>query len=99
MDNFQNCDSYITVGYDVAQTIGLRLPTAAAEARARFRICGICGAQCGTGVGLLSVLRIRLPSIPPIAPHSSSSSSSLSGADTVGHLMDPVLVGSVPLHP
>jgi hypothetical protein len=43
------------------------LPTAAARVRVRAA-CGVCGAQSGTGTGLLRVLRFPLPIIPPISP-------------------------------
>jgi hypothetical protein len=53
---------------------GRRLPTAAARVRSQDRSSGICGGQCGTGVGFLRVLRFPLPIlIPPTALHSSSS--------------------------
>jgi hypothetical protein len=61
-------------GRVIAQAVSRRLPTAVARARARIRLCGICGGQSGTGAGFLRVLRFPLPIvIPPIAPQSSSS--------------------------
>jgi hypothetical protein len=62
------------VGRAVAQAVSLWLPTAAARVGTRGRSCGICGAQSGTGVGFLRVLRFPLPIfIPPVAPQSPSS--------------------------
>jgi hypothetical protein len=57
-----------------------RLPTTAAWVRARVGLCGICGAQSGTGAGFLRVLRFPLSiRISPIASQPSSS-----GAGTIG---------------
>jgi hypothetical protein len=56
-----------------AQEVSRRLPTAAVRVRTQVRPCGISGAQNGTGVGLLRVLRFPLLIlIPSTAPHSSS---------------------------
>jgi hypothetical protein len=54
-----------------AQAASCWLPTAAAWVRFRFRSCGICGEQSGTGSGFLRVLWFPLLIIPLIAPHSS----------------------------
>lgn len=50
--------------------VSCRLATAEARVRARVRSCIICGGQSGTGAGSLRVLRLPLPIIPPMAPHS-----------------------------
>jgi hypothetical protein len=63
----------IGLGRFIARAVSRRLPTAAARVRERVRSCGICGGQSGTAAGFLRVLNFPLPSIPPIAPHSSSS--------------------------
>jgi hypothetical protein len=58
-----------TSGRAIAQAVSRRLLTAAARFRTRFRSCGLCGGQSGTGAGFLRVLRFLLPiRIPPIAP-------------------------------
>jgi hypothetical protein len=54
----------------------------------QVRLCGICGAQSGTGTGVLRVLWFHLPIIPPTAPHSSSS-----GAGTVSQTVAAVPSG------
>jgi hypothetical protein len=38
-------------GRAMAQAISRRLLTAEAQVRSRFRVCGICGGQSGTGTG------------------------------------------------
>jgi hypothetical protein len=58
---------------DIVQVINRELPTAAARVRAQFRLCWICGEQCGGGVGFLRDLRFLLPIlIQPNASHTSS---------------------------
>jgi hypothetical protein len=60
-------------GRAIAQAVSGRLPTAAAQVRARVRSCGIYGGQSGTGAGFLRVLPFPLPiRILPFAPQSSS---------------------------
>jgi hypothetical protein len=61
-------------GRVIAQAVSRRLPTTAAQVRARVWSCGNCGGQSGVGAGFLRVLRFPLPIfIPPIAPQSPSS--------------------------
>jgi hypothetical protein len=60
-------------GRAIAQAVNRRLPTSSAPVPAQVRSCGICGGQCGTGVGFLRVLRFPLPILIPLtAAHSSS---------------------------
>jgi hypothetical protein len=60
-------------GRAVAQAVSRWIPIAAAWVRAWVRSCGICGRQSGTGTGFLQVPQFSLPSMAPIASHSSSS--------------------------
>jgi hypothetical protein len=48
-------------GLSVAQAVSRRLPTEAVRVQSRFKSCGICSGQSGTGAGFLHVLRIPLP--------------------------------------
>jgi hypothetical protein len=62
------------LGRAIAQAVSRRLPTAAAQLRARVWSCGICGGQSGAGAEFLRVLRFPLQFfILPIAPQSPSS--------------------------
>jgi hypothetical protein len=51
------------------QAVSSHIPTAVARVRAQARLCGICGAQIGTGVGFLLVL-----SVSPANSHSTDCS-------------------------
>jgi hypothetical protein len=48
-------------GRAIAQALSRRLPTTTPRVRSRFRSCGICGGQSGTGAGFLRVLRFPIP--------------------------------------
>jgi hypothetical protein len=60
------------IGRDIAQSVSRRLPTTAARVRARVKSCGVCGWQSGTGVVVLRVIRLLVPSSLPIPSQSSS---------------------------
>jgi hypothetical protein len=61
-------------GRALVQAASRWLPTAAAQVRARFGSCGICGTQTGAVAGFPQVVLVSLPIfIPPIAPQSPSS--------------------------
>jgi hypothetical protein len=60
-------------GSAIAQAVSPRLPVAAARVRAKFKSCGICGGQSGTGAGFLRVFRFPLPILIPLTPPHSSS--------------------------
>jgi hypothetical protein len=80
------------LGRAIAQKVSRRPPTGAGRVRARFRLCGICGRQSGTGAGFLRVLQFPLPIlIPPTASHSLSSSR----AGTIGQLVADVPSGLI----
>jgi hypothetical protein len=53
-------------GRAIAQAVSRLLPIATARFRARFRSCGICGGQSGTGAGFLRVVLFPLPIFIPL---------------------------------
>jgi hypothetical protein len=60
-----------------------QLPTAAAWVQFQVRARGICGAQSGTGEGILRIFQFLVPyPIPVIAPYSLILSSILCSLDT-----------------
>jgi hypothetical protein len=68
-----NAELLMGLGRAITQPVSRRLPNAAARVRAQVRSFEICGAQNGSGVAFLRVLRFPLPIlIPPTVPHSSS---------------------------
>jgi hypothetical protein len=75
-------------GRIIAQAVGRRLPTAAAQVQAQVKSCGICGGQSGFGFSRQFSFYRLLPT------HHLSS-----GAGTIGQLVADVPVDSVSPHP